>query len=212
MEIRKEKINEGVYQFGEGKVCVIRKDPKEFVLEKNADDVFVDSIRELYNSEINNGELKFKNFFSLTRGPYEIISVLDENEDKTPYVVKGKLIDLFDPEIPVLDEKHVHPGEQAFLYNISSVANQTKPQVLAVAGRTYNEQTNKNHYAVTVKGPLNTTNVMRVLLPVEARSVRIFDASGNPLAITKASWDKLSKTYFLCFDNHPDGISVKFNW
>jgi hypothetical protein len=205
-------IRDGEYKFGKGKVYIIRKDPKEFVLEEKADNAFVESVKSLYNSEIKKGELEFKNYFSLSRGPYEIISVLDENEDKTPYLIKGKLIDLFDPEIPVLDEKQVNPGEQAFLYNINNVPNPKTPQVLASAGRIYDEEMDKNHYSFIVKSPLNTTNVMRVLLPVEAQSVRIFDANGNPLAITNANWDKLSKTYFLSFDNHPNGISVKFNW
>ena len=204
--------NDGEYKFGEGKVCVIRKDPKEFVLEKNADDVFISSIKKLYNSEANKGELEFKNHFSLSRGPYEIISVLDENEDNTPYTIKGKLIDLFDPEIPVLNEKQVNPGEQAFFYNISSIPNPKTPQVLASAGRIYDEEFDKNHYSFTVKSPLNTTNVMRVLLPAEAKSVSISDAIGNPVELIQGSWDKSSKTYFLSFNNHPDGVSVKFSW
>jgi len=205
-------IRDGLYDFGKGKVCVIRKDPKEFVLEENADDEFVDSIKKLYKQETNNGELEFKNYFSLSRGPYEIISVLDENEDETPYLIKGKLIDLFDPEIPVLDEKQVYPGEQAFLCNIGSVSNPETPQVLACAGRIYDEDIENTHYSCTVKSPLNTSNVMRVLLPEEAQSVSIRDAIGNPVEIIKESWDKSSRTYFLNFDNHPDGVSVKFSW
>jgi len=55
---------------------------------------------------------------------------VDENADRSPYTIKGKLIDLFDPEIPVLDKKQVNPGEQAFLYNIGSVKNPETPQVL----------------------------------------------------------------------------------
>uniref|UniRef100_UPI0032175685 hypothetical protein n=1 Tax=uncultured Draconibacterium sp. TaxID=1573823 RepID=UPI0032175685 len=204
-------FQEGEYQFGEGKVCIIRKDPKEFVLEKNTDDVFIDKIKTLYSETITE-ELEFKNHFSLSRGPYEIISVLDENEDKTPYVIKGKLIDLFDPEIPVVNKKQVNPGEQAFLYNIGNVPNPEVPQVLASAGRVYDEEMEPNQYSFTVKSPLNTTNVMRVLLPEEAQQVRITDVKGNPLELKQKSWDKSSKTYFLSFENQPEGVFVKLCW
>jgi hypothetical protein len=205
-------IKAGEYQYGEGKVCVIRQDPKEFVLEENSDGKFVGVIKKLYNSGIKNRELEFKNCFSLTRGPYEIISVLDENKDQTPFIIKGKLIDLFDPLIPVLDEKLVRPGEQAFLYNIGNVPNAKKPQVLASAGRVYDEKISKNQYSFTVKSPLNTINVMRVLLPEEPQLVRLSDANDNLLEPIERSWDNRSKTYFLSFTNHPDGVAVTFNW
>lgn len=129
-----------------------------------------------------------------------------------PYVIKGKLIDLFDPEIPVLDAKQVNPGEQAFLYNISSVPNPEIPQVLATAGRVYDEEIDKNQYSFVVKSPLNTINVMRVLLPVKAQSVSISDANGNSLELIQETWDKASKTYFLSFENNPEGVFVKLSW
>jgi len=75
--------------------------------------------------------LNLKTILPLPGGPYEIISVVDENADRSPYTIKGKLIDLFDPEIPVLDKKQVNPGSRHF-YTISAVLkNPETPQVLA---------------------------------------------------------------------------------
>ncbi len=200
----------GKFEYGKGKVCILRNDPKEFVLEENNDNVFVNTVNALYQKETGS-ELEFKNSFALTRGPYELVAVVDENPEKTPYSIKGKLIDLFDPEIPVLDEKQINPGEQAFLFNIGSVENPETPQVLATAARVYDENRSRNEYSFVAKSPLNTTNVMRVLLPKEVKKTEVTDAAGNPLK-ADMSWDGESKTCFLRFENNPDGVRVKLSW
>lgn len=205
----KEPFKAGEYKYGNGKVCILRNDPKEFVLKENSDTEFVNTIRRLY--EAGSGTLVFKNHFALTRGPYEIISVVNENADQTPYTIKGKLIDLFDPEIPVLDEKQVNPGEQAFLYNIGSVKDPSTPQVLATAARVYDEKVTKNAYSFISKSPLNTNNVMRILLPAKATKIEVTDATGKVLQ-SNTSWDSASKTCFLGFENNPEGVQVKLTW
>jgi hypothetical protein len=206
----KEPFNAGEYQYGEGKVYILRNDPKEFVLKEAGDDTFINTLKTLYHKETSR-ELEFKNSFALTRGPYEIISVVDENADQSPYTIKGKLIDLFDPEIPVLDQKKVNPGEQALLFNIGSVKNPKKPQLLATAARVYEEKTARGEYSFVAKSPLNTTNVIRVLLPKEADEIVVTDADGQQIEV-KTSWDEPSKTCFLSFENSPDGVFVKMKW
>lgn len=201
----------GEYTYGDGRVCILRNDPKEFVLEKRNDGEFINTIKKLYETASDGAELAFKNHFTLTRGPYEIISVVDENADKSPYTIEGKFIDLFDPEIPVLDEKQVNPGEQALLYNISSVKNPETPQVLATAARIYDEKITKDEYSFVAKSPLNTTNVMRILLPEKAGEIEVTDATGALLP-SEASWDASSKTCFLSFENSPEGVNVKLKW
>lgn len=205
----KEPFNAGEYPYGKGKVYIMRNDPKEFVLKEGSDNDFVNTVKKLF--ETGSAKLEFKNHFTLTRGPYELISVMDENEDPSPCMMKGKLIDLFDPEIPVLDEKQVKPGDQAFLYNIGSVKNPKRPQVLATAARVYDERITKNEYSFVAKSPLNTTNVMRILLPGKTGKITVTDAGGKALE-SESSWDETSKTCFLKFENNPDGVHVKLSW
>src|SRR5690606_13575452 len=104
----------------------------------------------------------------------------------------------------VLSEKQVHPGEQAFLFNIDRVSNSKKPQVLASASRIYHEAVSRDGYSFIAKSPLNTTNVMRILLPEQPTQVRVTNAAGL-LVEAKTSWHSSSKTYFLSFENDPDG-------
>ncbi len=200
----------GEYTYGKGKVCIVRNDPKEFVLKENNDGEFINTIKQLYQAKTDK-ELEFKNYYALKRGPYEIISVMDENPDHSPYTIKGKLIDLFDPEIPVLNQKQVHPGEQALLYNIGSVENPKTPQVLATAARVSDEKITEGEYSFIVKSPGNTTNVMRVLLPEKVKTTEVTNVAGNSID-SKISWDKSSQTCFLSFENSPEGVKIKMSW
>jgi hypothetical protein len=201
---------EGIYPVGKGSICIIRKDPKEYVLEANGDTLLRKNVEQLYEQSTGK-KVGYKNSFYLRRGPYEIISVLDEAA-AAPYSIKGRLIDLFDPTLPVLSEKQVNPGDQALLYNIDLVPNPAKPQVLASASRVYDEKVANKTYSFIAKSPLNTTNVMRILLPAPPKKITVLDAKGNPITDVKSSWDAPSKTTFLSFKNNPEGIKVKLLW
>ncbi len=203
---------EGVYSFGKGTVHVIRQDPKEFILEANKDQVFVDGIKQLYEQKAKAGTLQFKNYFYLERGAFDLVSVMDESTGTEPFSLKGCLIDLFDPKLPVVSEKLVMPGEQAYLYDVRRVPDPKRPQVLAGAARVYNEITGKKKYSFTAKSPKNTTNAMRVLLPVAPENVTVTDAGGHAVNGFQSVWDDFSKTCFISFENDPDGINVEFSW
>ena len=86
----KAPFKAGDYEYGNGKVCILRNDPKEFVLKENNDNLYINTIKSLYKEETGK-ELEFKNYFNLKRGPYEIISVVDENAEESPYTINGKV-------------------------------------------------------------------------------------------------------------------------
>lgn len=203
-------FEEGEHVVGKGKLCILRNDPKEFVLAENGDARFMDLLQRVYK-ELTHDELHFKNYFSLNRGPYRVISVLDESPDRSPYVAAGSFIDLFDPEIPVLKTKVVNPGEQALLYDISSIKDRMRPRVLATAARVSKEKAEGNGFTFIAKSPLYTTNVMRILLPARATRWEVTSSTGQAVEHS-FSWDEESGTAFLKFENSPDGISVKLAW
>lgn len=194
---------EGTYKYGKGKVYVLRHDPKEYVLEKGGDTKLMETVREAY------GKLDIKNSFYLERGCYTLAAVVDESEaGDSPLTIKGKFIDLFDPELPVLREKTVKPGEQAFLFDISRVKDKKQPQVLAAASRQYDEQRTANSYSFVAKSPAQTSNVMRILLPKKAKSVKVEGTKD-------CTWDWNSNdlnTLLLKFENNPDGVKVDITW
>mgnify|MGYP000861541605 FL=1 len=202
--------NEGQYKYGKGIIYVLRNDPKEFILEKDTDLKLLNVVKRLYEKDGSSMELK--NNFSLSRGPYEIVSVLDESVTNDAYVLSGLFVDLFDPQLPILTQKNVKPGSQAYLFNIEKVENRMKPQVLASASRIYNEKTTKKSYSFLSKSPLNTSNVMRVLLPNTPKRCFITDTEMNPLTDAKWEWNSLSKTCKITFENDPEDTIVNIQW
>jgi hypothetical protein len=203
---------EGEYSSGKGTVYVLRRDPKEFVLTADGDKDFLSVVKRLYEQKAKAGALKLKNYFCLERGPFELAAVMDESVSEVPYKLKGCFIDLFDPSLPVLSEKDVYPGEQAFLYNVDRVPAPGKPRVLAAAARVYNEITGNRNYSFIVKSPLNTTNAMRIMLPSKPDKIKLTDTNGKTVEIFQSAWDEKSRTCFLSFENNPDGVNVKLMW
>jgi hypothetical protein len=200
------------FRVGKGKVYIIRQDPKEFVMQTNNDTSYISLLKTAYSTDAKAGELIIKNNFYLQRGPYDIVSVMDEGAGNEPYVINGPVIDLFDPQLPVLDKKTVQPGTQAFLFNVSRVADRNKPQVLASACRIYDETIKDKRYSFIAKSPLNTRNSMRILLPAAPAQTMVTDSKGEKIADVRSAWDMASGTLYLGFDNSPEGIKVELSW
>lgn len=206
------KAAEGSYVYGKGRIYVIRQNPKEFVMAEGGDAKLVATVKKAYEDDAKAGTLEFKNSFFLERGYYDLVSVLDENvTGSEPFTLRGNFIDLYDNMLPVLHEKTVVPGTQAFLVNLDRVENPAVPQVVAAASRQYDEVRSAKSYAFVSKSPINTTNVMRVLLPAKPKTVSVKDEKGQPVTFEK-SWDKQTKTLFLTFDNSPEGRAVSVKW
>lgn len=204
----KPAANDRSFTVGKGHVYVIRQDPKEFVLQTGGDSGYFKTVQRAYESGIPSKKLVIKNSFYLERGPYDIISVLDENSSDQPYTVPGPVIDLFDPELPVLARKVIQPGEQSLLYDLRRTGGHLTPKVLATAARVYNATDNGRTFSFTAKSPANTLNSMRILLPGKPISVTVTDSGGQPASEFQSSWDEGSHTEYLGFANNPDGVKV----
>lgn len=202
----------GAYSYGDGKVVITRKDPKELIMQKGGDKAFVDLVKGSYEQYADAGPFITKNSFFLQRGPYDIISVMDESVINNPYRVEGPVIDLFDPKLPVLEEKIVEPGEQALLYNLNRVENSSAPRVLATAARVSNEEVGSDSYTFTAKSPSDTQNTMRILLPQKPQKVSVQDVDSKSLPDATSSWDETSHTLLLQFENSAKGRNIMINW
>jgi hypothetical protein len=193
-------------------VYIIRKDPKELILEADNDLSFIRLVRQACEEDSKGGRFVLKNNLKLQRGPYDIIAVMDESDDTRPLKVIGPLIDLFDADLPVLMKKTVKPGEQAYLYNLNRVENKQNPRVLAAASRTYEEKSVGNSFSFISKSPSGTRNVMRVLLPEKPQNIRVFDSKMNLVKQMNSEWDHSSSTCLIRFENSSEGHRVEINW
>ena len=204
-------IKENQFQkIGKGWVNINRKDPKELVLETNGANDFLKKIQVAYEQQAKMGKLILKNNFLLNRGPYIIAATLNENENKASLKIPGPVIDLFDPELPVLKTKDVPAGQQAFLYNLK-ILETGKPKILAAAARAYDEKVTSNSFSFLLKSPSHTINVMRICLPAKPKRVTV-SKDGAALPVAKNNWDAATKTLLLQFENFSQGVHVNINW
>ena len=188
----------GRYRYGKGQVYLLRQDPQDFVLTEGGEKVLLAAMDSL------TGPRKFQPM-RLIRGPYRIVAVLDEeSRPMRPHEEEGHLIDLYDPALPICSRRYVAPGTQALLYDIDKAGE--APQILAAASRAYDEKKGPTSFSYTCKGPAETWNVTRILLPAPPVSILV---NGETYL---ADWDKWSKTVFLRFPNSPDGVDVKIEW
>jgi len=197
------------YPCGKGCLYVIRRNPKELIMQPNQDKSFVSTVKEGYE-RTGTKTWETKNYFYLERGPYTIAAVMTENKDTSSLRIKGLVIDLFDPALSVTEQKVVHPGEQAFLYDIRRVLDKQIPAVLCAAARVDQELRTKSSYSFRVKSPVKTNNVMRILLPVKPSQIMV--NMQNTKVDFSSSWDEKSKTLLLRFQNKAEGIDVNINW
>ena len=225
-----EQPADGVYQYGKGTVRVIRQDPKEFVmngrssesrqarldgrvvtdednvngqkanLKAGADAPLLAAVEQAY------GQLEYKNSFVLERGCYVLSAVMDEGVTDEPLTLRGTYIDLFDPTLPLVKEKIVHPGEQAFLFDVGIIADRRQPQVIAAASRQTDEVRTKRSYSFVAKSPANTDNVMAILLPKKPRRIT---TDSTPC---RSSWATKEHVLHLQFENSPEGVKVLIEW
>lgn len=193
-----------------GWINIIKNDPKYLIMYSNGDEDFLKLATIAYEQKAKAGKLIFKNNFLLKRGNYIIASVLDENQDKNPLNIQGTLIDLFDPELPVLYNKKVLPGTQAFFYDIHSDSN-TMPHILAAAGRASNERNSKNNYSFILKSPSGTINAMRIYFPSRPVHVSIMH-NNEKIDVIKKEWHEPSKTLLLKFNNYSSGVKVEIEY
>lgn len=207
----KTSTGQNIYQIGKGKFIILKKNPNEFVITPNSDSNYVQLIKDSYENFAKAGILQFKNNFYLERGNYILASVMDEINDTTSMYLEGPVIDLFNPELPVLSEKILKPAEHAFLYDLKKV-DKKKPKVLCSASRIYNELFKTGFYSFIAKGPSGTWNVMMIFLPTKPQKADVLDISNNLLNNVEYDWDEKTKTLRLQFPNNSDGVNVSFAW
>ncbi|MCQ2153307.1 MAG: hypothetical protein MJY44_01875 [Bacteroidales bacterium] len=201
-----EGAAEGEYGYGRGVVRIVRRNPGEFVAEAGGADEYVALVADLYGRRTGR-KMEFSNRLTLRRGPYLIAAVMDEGPTDEPFVCEGVMVDLYDPALPVVGRKVVHPGGQAFLFDMAGVRRGAKPFVVASSGRESDEERGRGVYSFVLKGPSGTRNVTRVYLPEAPESVTVDGGEVEP------DWDERSSTCLLGgFANSPDGVVVRIGY
>ncbi len=189
---------------GKGILSILRKNPKEIATAKGGGDELRALIKTCLCEIGYENEWKKQNVLHLQRGPYDIAAVLEESVSDTPYTIPGPVIDLYNPDLLVLDKKVIEPGERAFLLSLSRFTKES-PCILAAASRVSDRKKEGATYTFTLKGPANTQGIARILLKSKPEKLTIQSSAETPM---EPEWDETTKTMLIRYPNSPDGVQV----
>ena len=193
----------GTYSSGKGRVTVIRDNPGRLATDAAAEEAFFATANAAYEKATGK-PIATSNHFTVKRGPYVCVAVMDESVSEKPATLNGMFIDLFDSGLPIVKNKTIAPGGQAFLYDLSRPGKKA-PAVLCGSARISGEDVSQDGYVFTARCPKGTRAVLRVLLKAAPSRVSL---NGNPAPSGAFSWDNTSRTLLLSFDNSPEGVTV----
>ncbi|MFH1740747.1 MAG: hypothetical protein ABIH23_17195, partial [bacterium] len=201
------KPKDGLHRCGKGWLHLLRENPRAIATDKEKAEGLRKVTQDLFQRANPNGNWRETNTIELYRGPYRIAGVMDESVSAEPYRFAGRFIDLFDPEMGILNEVTLQPGSRGFYLDLDRVSDEP-PTVLATANRLEWSRSDVETFEFLAKGPEGTRAATRVLLRERPKVVRVVDPnSGNNLEFEQ-SWDETSKTLLLRYDNHPDGVQA----
>lgn len=140
----------------------------------------------------------------LRRGPYVIAAGLDSPDSDSPEarLLRGRYINLFDPNLPLLKKIALAPGQRFFL--LDAAANSSRqPRILAASCRVTQEAASRKELQFRASGIGETQAVVCVELP--RRPKRVF-VDGRQVAL--APEDHNDGTWRIRFPNSVAGVSV----
>ncbi len=146
------------------------------------------------------------NYLLLRRGPYVLAAGLDESVGGEPKTLRGRFVNLFDPELRVQKTINLVPGARLFLLDLDAASGK-QPQVLASACKALPTGKSANSLAIAVEGVVNTPAIVLLRAPAAPRSVRL---ASQPVETFKyASEDRL---LWIRFPNEakPRELAIQF--
>ncbi len=203
------KAENNSWKTDKGLVTILRKNPKELALSEGGAEELRSLTRTAFEKIGTSESWQEKNILHLQRGPYDIVSVLEESVSDESYTLQGPVIDLYNPHLPVVNEKVIHPGERCFLLSLQRWSKEP-PCVLAAASRVSDELREKNKYSLTLKGPSDTNGIARLLLDKKPAGCSAL-SNGNEISLS-AEWDQTTKTLLIHYPNNPDGVILELQF
>lgn len=196
--------NETEWPFGRGQVIWLRENPVQFTRDSNG----AEQIVSLVHHTADRAKLKWRetNYLLLRRGPYVIAAGMDESVSGEPKVLKGRFVNLFDPELRVQTSIRIDPNGRFFLRDLDATAAR-QPEVLQSACKSLLTKREHDSISLAVEGVGETPAIL------------LIQAGKPPLSVTldnepvkDFNYSAADKLLWIRFPNetHPRAISVQF--
>jgi len=155
---------------GKGGLIWMRENPASLATNAEGDARLVATVKQA----AAHAKLKWRetNYLLLRRGPYILAAGLDESVAGEPKTIRGRWVNLFDPELRVQQAVTLTPGSRFFLVDLEAVRGR-QPQVVASACKALPTKAGAHRFALTVEGVANTPAVVLLRAPTAPRSVTL---------------------------------------
>ncbi len=190
----------GTHPVGKGALLYHVASPAALSYRRTGADV----VRNLVQSACQAANLPYRetNYLALRRGPYIVGAGLDESLPDAPLTLTGRLVDLFDARLPILDAVTLTPGHRAFLLDLDRMGDKN-PVILAAACKTRGmRRLPGGGFRFHAAGPDKTEAVVLLRLHAPPQDVSL---DKQPLPSAAQAWDAATQTLRLRFPNSASG-------
>ncbi|MDB5353930.1 MAG: hypothetical protein JWN24_383 [Phycisphaerales bacterium] len=144
------------------------------------------------------------NALVLRRGPYVVAAGLDESlADAKPCTIRGRLVPLFDENLPMVDSYEIKEGDRQLLLDLSALPKD-KVGVVAAACRVRGETVNQESIKFRAEGLEGSRAVVRIAMPRSPKAVTVGGAAPN-----SDTYDYAGGTLRMRFTNSAAGVEVE---
>jgi hypothetical protein len=141
----------------------------------------------------------------LRRGPFIVA-----HASRAPLSIPGKLVDIFEPEFPLLDGVALEPGGSGLYRDVTMIVAAAEPSVLHTTHRLMEVRSGENSLAAVIRGPAGTPAVLRIF--AAGRKVASLNARGKAGNDLAADWRADGSTIVVRFPNDPTGATLTIGW
>ncbi len=158
------------FKVGQGRVLWLRQNPVDLAATAEAETGFG---RKLKDTATAHGlRWREENHLLLRRGPYVVAAGLDESTSSEPKLIRGRFINLFDPELRLQSELALMPGSRFFLLDLDRVSGK-RPRVLASGCKALVKTQEARTLALSVEGVADTPAIMLIRAPNAPSSITL---------------------------------------
>ncbi len=189
---------------GKGAVLWLRENPVQFALSAEADA----RLAGVMKMAAGRAGLTWKetNYLALRRGPYVIGAGLDESVEAEARLLKGRFVNLFDPDLKVQRSIALTPGARVFLLDLDAVKSE-RPRLLASACKALPAKREDGVAAWTVEGVGETPAIILIATAKPPRSIQL-----DQQPLDSFTYDAAEGLLYIRFPNEarPRNLVVEF--
>ena len=189
---------------GKGGLLWRRENPARIAGDAEGDARWVETVKTAAaHARLNWRET---NYLLLRRGPYLIASGLDESIPGEPKELRGRFVNLFDPELRVQRRVTLAPAARLFLLDLEAAELKTT-RVLASACKALPVKQDAHSLALVVEGIGGTPALVLLHAPDAPRAVTL---AGQPLG--QYQYDASERLLWIRFPNEsrPRELAIEF--